>query len=138
MEKLEHYSSQNSIFDVIDESRAGMTNRDKHIYNLLQTSRVNKVCMHVYQCIINITDILQLTFSSLGLQQADKTAVFQKTCPCPKWYTPWRIRHFVLKGNFLYYYKPNTKVLYNNLTIYTMLFLLSTCVSGYVHFVEIV
>jgi len=54
--------------------------------------------------------VLQPTFSSLGLGQADKTAVLQKTSPCPKWYTPWRTRDFVLKGNFLYYYKPNTKV----------------------------
>ena len=27
-----------------------------------------------------------------------------KTGPTPSWYTPWRKRLFVLKGNFLYYF----------------------------------
>ena len=27
-----------------------------------------------------------------------------KTGPCPSWYTPWKKRLFVLKGNFLYYF----------------------------------
>ena len=27
-----------------------------------------------------------------------------KTGPSPSWYTPWRRRLFVLKGNFLYYF----------------------------------
>ena len=138
MEKLEHYSSQYSLCDAISESRALMTDKDKHIYNLLQTSTVNKVRTYIcmcysytqlfiqyrssFKCInIYITNILQLTFSILGLKQAEKTAVLQKTGPCPKWYTPWRTRSFVLKGNFLYYYKPNTKVI-------AMLLLLSNCV----------
>ena len=69
--------------------------------------------MHIHSpCSIYIIQniLLQPTFSSLGLEQADKTAVLQKTGPCPKWYTRWRTRDFALKGNFLYYYKPNTKV----------------------------
>ncbi|XP_065909607.1 uncharacterized protein [Dysidea avara] len=92
MEKSEHYSSQNNLYDAIDDSRAVMNDKDKHLYNLLHRSTVKK-----------------LTFSSLSLKQAEKTAVLQKTGPCPKWYTPWRTRNFALKGNFLYYYKPNTK-----------------------------
>jgi len=43
MEKSEHYSSQNSLYDAIDESRALMTDKDKHIYNLLQRSTIKKV-----------------------------------------------------------------------------------------------
>jgi len=43
MEKSEHYLSQNSLYDAIDQSRAIMTDKDKHIYNLLQRSAIKKV-----------------------------------------------------------------------------------------------
>jgi hypothetical protein len=45
------------------------------------------------------------TYSQLGLRgKADKKGVMWKTGPTPSWYTPWRKRLFVLKGNFLYYF----------------------------------
>ena len=37
-----------SFCDAIDESRAVMTDRDKHIYNILSRSTPSKVC--VYEC----------------------------------------------------------------------------------------
>lgn len=69
-----------------DDSKAIMTYKDKSIYNLLQPSR-------------------KPTYGSLELKEADKRAVFQKTGPCPQWYSRWRTREFALKDNFLYYYK---------------------------------
>jgi hypothetical protein len=45
------------------------------------------------------------TYTQLGLRgRADKKGVMWKTGPCPSWYTPWRKRCFILKGNFLYYF----------------------------------
>ena len=43
MEKSEHYSSQNNLYDAIDDSRAVMNDKDKHLYNLLHRSTVKKV-----------------------------------------------------------------------------------------------
>lgn len=41
----------------------------------------------------------------MGLRgKFDKKGVMWKTGPTPSWYTPWRKRLFVLKGNFLYYF----------------------------------
>ena len=49
--------------------------------------------------------IPQPTYSELGLRgKADKKGVLWKTGPLPSWYTPWKKRLFVLKGNFLYYF----------------------------------
>ena len=48
---------------------------------------------------------MQPTYNQLGLQgKASKKGVLWKTGPMPSWYTPWRKRLFVLKGNFLYYF----------------------------------
>jgi hypothetical protein len=45
------------------------------------------------------------TYSELGLRgKADKKGVMWKTGPTPSWYSSWKKRCFVLKGNFLYYF----------------------------------
>ena len=108
-----YYSSLDSLYDSTDNGSAVMSDKDKHIYNLLQRTTIEKVrraYFIVWQVSTRKCLFLQQTYSSLGLHQAEKTAVLKKTGPCPKWCTPWRTRNFALKGNFLYYYKPNTKV----------------------------
>lgn len=48
---------------------------------------------------------LQPTYTKLGLRNNfDKKGIMWKTGPQPSWYSPWRRRLFVLKGNFLYYF----------------------------------
>lgn len=108
-----------------DDSKAIMTYKDKSIYNLLQPSRkVRKQIFSICNCIklfviichrllsgweINLFLFLQPTYGSLELKEADKRAVFQKTGPCPQWYSRWRTREFALKDNFLYYYKTKVR-----------------------------
>ena len=63
-----------------------------------------------FDCVYyNITSYFQPTYTELGLRgRADKKGVMWKTGPSPSWYTPWRKRCFVLKGNFLYYFDGDT------------------------------
>lgn len=53
MQKSEYSASQSDIIsfcDAIDESRAVMTDRDKHVYNILSRSTPSKVCVRMYTC----------------------------------------------------------------------------------------
>ena len=79
-----HYSRR-----VVQDSMT-MSDAERSIFNRLGTSSSPKN---------------KPTYSELGLRgKADKKGVMWKTGPMPSWYTPWRKRCFVLKGNFLYYF----------------------------------
>lgn len=74
------------------DCRMVMNDKDKSIYNSLGSSS---------------SPLGKLTYSELGLEVGyQKRGVMSKTGPCPSWYTVWKRRLFVLKGNFLYYFEP--------------------------------
>lgn len=70
-----------------------MNDRDKGIYNSLGSSSSSSG---------------KLTYSELGLTRGwKKRGIMWKTGPKPSWYSTWRKRAFVLKGNFLFYFAPH-------------------------------
>jgi hypothetical protein len=73
-----------------------MDDRDKRIYNSLGDTSGPKG---------------KMTFSELDLnRQWQKRGIMFKSGPVPSWYSRWKKRVFVLKGNFLYYLPAGKKL----------------------------
>ena len=92
---LQHDNTINCNTDgTVQDGMTQMSESERSIFNRLGASSSSKN---------------KLTYSELGLRgRADKKGVMWKTGPMPSWYTSWRKRCFVLKGNFLYYFEGDT------------------------------